>query len=40
MRRNVLSEEHLEQLRAQFDQVEHLGQCHGHYGKLTNSWHR
>ena len=36
MGRGVLSKVELEQLRIKFDEVEHGGQCHHHYGKVAD----
>ena len=36
MGRGVLSQVELQQLRVKFDEVEHGGQCHHHYGSLAD----
>jgi len=36
MGRGVLSKVELERLRFKFDEVEHLGQCRHHYGKVAD----
>ncbi len=36
MGRGVLSKVDLERLRGKFDEVEHEGQCHHHYGSLAD----